>query len=156
MIRRERGILGWEATRRSRHSNAVRAFPRFYLEQMRSGLYDPLVSMELEESFHQGHRLGMRILQPYWDAQLVAFLYRVPPKLLNRGGRSKGLVRDAVARRFPGLGFERQRKVGATGFVRSVLRTEGVRAWESLGGATALVDSGVVEGSLLQEHLSAL
>lgn len=156
MTRRELAMMRSEATRRGSHSNSVRAFPRFYVEQMRSGLDHPLVSMELEESFHQGCRLGMRILQPYWDAQLVAFLYRTPPELLNRGGRSKGLVRDAVARRFPGLGFERQRKVEATGFARSLLRNEGVRAWKTLGGPTALIDSGVVVGSLLQEHLSAL
>jgi hypothetical protein len=88
---------------------------------MRSGLGHPLVAMELEELFEQSRRLGVRVLQPFWDAALVEFLYRTPPAMLNQTGRSKGLVRDTVARRFPRLGFETQLKVTATRFGRSVI-----------------------------------
>ena len=106
-------------------AGAGRKYPRVYFAEIRSGLEHPLVSMELEELYTQGRRLGLRILQPFWDAQLVDFLYRTPPPLLNEGGRSKALVRRAVARRFPGLGFEHQRKVAATGFVRALIEDEG-------------------------------
>ena len=120
--------------RREEARDGDRAYPRTYFAEVRSGFEHPLVSMELEELYAQGRRLGMHMLQPFWDAQLVEFLYRTPPKLLNEGGRSKALVRHAVARRFPGLGFENQRKIAATGFVRSLIEAEGRRAWSELGG----------------------
>jgi asparagine synthetase B (glutamine-hydrolysing) len=133
-------------------------YPRTYFAEVRSGLEHPLVSMELEELYAQGRRLGLHMLQPFWDAQLVEFLYRTPPKLLNEGGRSKALVRQAVARRFPGLGFENQRKIAATGFVRSLIDAEGSRAWSELGGVPALSDAGVVDdvglGRLVDEGLA--
>jgi hypothetical protein len=50
-----------------------------------------------------------------------------------------------VARRFPGLGFESQRKIGATGFVRSLIDAEGRRAWSELGGVSALARAGLVD-----------
>jgi Asparagine synthase len=89
-----------------------------------------LSSRRLEELFEQGRRLGLRVLQPFWDAALVEFLYRMPPKFLNRGSRSKGLVRETVARLFPRLGFETQRKVTASRFGRSLIVEEGRRALE--------------------------
>jgi asparagine synthase (glutamine-hydrolysing) len=133
-----------------------RRHPRLYIREMRSGLDHPLVAMELEELFEQGRRLGLQVLQPYWDAALVEFLYRMPPKLLNRGGRSKGLVRETVARRFPRLGFEIQRKVTASRFGRSLIVEEGRRALNDLGGATALADAGVVHAPTLNEDLNRI
>jgi asparagine synthetase B (glutamine-hydrolysing) len=127
--------------------------PRIYIQEMRTGLHHPLVSMELEEVFEQGRRVGMRLLQPFWDAALIEFLYRMPPRLLSRGGRSKGLVREAVARRFPMLGFETQRKVSATGFARTLVIEEGRRAFAEIGGATVLADAGIVDARVLNERL---
>ena len=83
----------------------------------------------------------------------MEFLYRTPPELLNRGGRTKGLVRDTVARRFPRLGFDTQRKVTALGFARSLIVEEGRHVWGELGGATALADAGVVDAPALGERL---
>ncbi|PYR38108.1 MAG: hypothetical protein DMF90_04450 [Acidobacteria bacterium] len=117
----------------------------FYLQEIRSGIEHPLMSLELEETFELGRRLGVRLLHPYWDADLVDMLYRTPPPLLSRGGRSKGLVRDKMARRFPGLGFERQKKMGAAQFYRTVIQREAGPAWKLLGVAHALGDLGVVE-----------
>ena len=57
-------------------AGAGREYPRVYFAEIRSGLEHPLVSMELEELYTQGRRLGLRILQPFWDAQLVDFLDR--------------------------------------------------------------------------------
>jgi hypothetical protein len=130
--------------------------PRLYIREMRSSLDHPLVAMELEELFEHGRRAGVRVLQPYWDAPLVEFLYRTPPALLNRGGLAKGLVRETVARRFPMLGFETQRKVTATGFARSLVREEGRRAWRELGGARVLADAGIVEARTLNERVSRI
>lgn len=84
-------------------------------------------------------------------------LYRTPPQRLSAGGRSKGLVRTTIARRFAKLGFERQRKVNATEFCRGILQTEGPSLWTALGRrATALADLGIVDASLLSKSLGEL
>jgi hypothetical protein len=88
----------------------------FYLREVRTGLAHPLTSWELEEYYEFGNREGIRILHPYWDPDLVDLLYRTPPTALLAGGRAKGLVRQDLAVRFPGLGLGSQRKVSATGF----------------------------------------
>jgi hypothetical protein len=74
-------------------------------------------------------------------------LYRTPPHVLNQGGRSKGLVRDTLARRFPTLGFDRQRKVAATSFYRSIVFTEGAAVAETYGDCRMLHELGIVDGA---------
>jgi hypothetical protein len=93
---------------------------------------------------------------PFWDPELDEFLYRTPPELLNAGGRSKALVRQSVASRFPGLGFENQRKIVATGVVRSLIDTEGVRAWSALLEAGALGRAGLVDGTALRKQVGEI
>ena len=98
----------------------------FYFSELWESLDHPLTAMEMEEIFENGTRMGLRILMPYWDADLLEMLYRVPPHLLNKGGRSKGLVRQSVARRFPQLGFERQKKVTCY----QLLQLDDVAGWK--------------------------
>jgi asparagine synthetase B (glutamine-hydrolysing) len=117
----------------------------YYLRGIPPAFAHPRTSCDLEENFEAGRRLGMRIREPYWDADFVQFLCRVPPELLLRGGREKGLVRETVARRFPNLGFERHRKVSASDFFRVTLQTEGQAAWKRTGGTPALAELGIVD-----------
>ncbi len=122
-----------------------RGRPTFYLEAIRRSLDHVLVSVEMEEAFAQGNRVGASLSAPYWDADLIEFLCRTPPALLNGGGRAKGLVRDAVASRFPGLGFQQQRKVSSLRFAMSIFSSELPRAWTSLGGPSLLAEAGIVD-----------
>jgi hypothetical protein len=122
---------------------------------VRSSIDHPLMALEMEEIHETGRRMGVRILQPFWDADLVEFLYRIPPDLLNRGGRTKGLVRDMLARRFPEAGFERHRKITATGFFRSVLTREAGTAWEVMEGTPTLARMGLVEPRALENAIRA-
>jgi asparagine synthase (glutamine-hydrolysing) len=122
-----------------------------YLQQGRLSLDHAIVSMEMEELFENGRHLGVRMAQPYWDPDLVDLLYRIPPDVLSRGGRAKGLVRDTLARRFPDLGLERQKKVIATDYFTSVMLGEGREIWKKTGGPQALADLGVVDGGRVQE-----
>jgi len=119
----------------------------FYLQQGRLSLDHPIVSMEMEELFENGRHIGVRMAQPYWDPDLVDLLYRIPPDVLSRGGRAKGLVRDTLARRFPDLGLERQKKVIATDYFTSVMLGEGREVWAEMGGPQALAELGVVDGA---------
>jgi len=100
--------------------------------------------MELEEYYELGQRSGVRFRHPYWDVDLVELLMRTPPHLLNGNGKAKGLVRQAMADRFPELGFERQKKVGATPFFHSILMNEGPELWRAAGGARTLAELGIV------------
>lgn len=124
------------------------AAPRagFYFQEVRAGLDHQLTSMELEEIFHMGRRLDVKIRHPYWDADVVDMLYRTPPQLLNLDGRAKALVRDTVAKRFPALGLDRQKKIAGTSFFRSVLRNEVPALWKRSGGVPTLVRMGIVDG----------
>ena len=127
----------------------------FYLQEIRSGLDHPLTSMELEETFEMGKALGVRFLHPFWDADVVDLLYRTPPELLIRRGRAKGLVRETVAKRFPNLGLERQKKVASTSFFHSVLRREVPGLWRASGGVPALAALGIVDDKQVRTMVDA-
>jgi asparagine synthase (glutamine-hydrolysing) len=122
----------------------------------RGALDNPMVAYELEEFYESGRDLRIPLRHPFWDADLTAFLARVPPRLLMRDGYSKGLVRNSLAQKFPQLGFDRSRKVTASGFYRSVMLREGVDAWKKMGGAQALSELGVVDGPGLDRHMKDL
>jgi asparagine synthase (glutamine-hydrolysing) len=126
-----------------------------YFAEGRRALDHPLVSWEMEEVFENGRRLNIRFLAPYYDAELIEMLYRVPQKLLIRGGRTKGLIRERVARRFPGLGFESQKKVQITRSFGTIMQREGPRAWQSLGGAKSLAAIGVVNAARIDRAINA-
>ena len=117
----------------------------YYLSTLPGGFVHPLRSLDCEEVFQSRRRNGLRELQPYWDPDLVQLLCRVHPTTLDRGGRNKGLVRDHVARKFPGLGFERHRKVSASTFFSERMAVEGPRAWDRLGGVRHLSRLGILD-----------
>jgi asparagine synthetase B (glutamine-hydrolysing) len=124
----------------------------FYLREVRTGLAHPLTSWELEEYYEFGNRLGIRILHPYWDPDLVDMLYRTPPLALLAGGRAKGLVRKDLAARFPALGLASQRKVSATGFYQRRVRDEMGRVAAQLGPCRALAELGVITAAAAQDY----
>jgi hypothetical protein len=113
-----------------------------------------LPSIECEEVYDAGRRMGQRRLAPFWDADLVEMLFHVDPAELNRGGRSKGLVRHAMARRFPQLGFEAQKKVVSQNFFGSIIHDQWEQGWRHLGGVPTLGELGVVDPKQL--HATAL
>ena len=134
----------------------TRRHSRFYFDELRLSLDHALVVLELEEMFEQGRRVGAAVLAPYWDADLLELLYRTPPALLNRGGRAKGLVRESLARRFPNLGFQRQRKVTSVRFATSLLFSETARAWASVGRVRALAEAGIVDAKGIEPAVERL
>jgi asparagine synthase (glutamine-hydrolysing) len=127
----------------------------FYARESRTCLDNTLVSWEREEQFQFGRRTGVRLLHPFWDADLLAHVYRLPPSFLNRGGRSKALVRDTLARRFPALGFERQRKVSAVTFFQSLLAGQLPALVDSMTDLSGLASSEVIDSTAAQAALRA-
>lgn len=129
----------------------------FYFREVRTSIEHALVAMELEDAFEASRRLGMHHGSPFWDADLVDFLYRTPPELLLQGGRSKGLVRGMLDRRFPDLGFERQKKVVASSAdFQSQMVHEGRLAWKAMGGAPVLAELGIVDQAPLNVAVKAI
>jgi hypothetical protein len=94
-------------------------------------------------------------VHPYWDADLVAHVYRVRPERLNEHHRTKALVRQTVARRFPALGFERQKKVAAMDFFASILRREGPALGESVADFRGLASLDVVRPEGARQFMRA-
>jgi hypothetical protein len=120
---------------------------------MRTGLDHALTSMEMEEWDEVRRRAGVRIAQPFWDAGVVDLLHRVDPRALMQGGRSKGLVRSALERRFPGLGFGAQKKVLSSDFFGAVLHTGAPAALDAIGGLDSLADLGVIDAPAAERFL---
>ena len=116
-----------------------------HLREVNQRLEHSLESQACEENFERGRRLGVRLKHPLRDPDLTAMVYRMPQRLIYGDGRAKYPLRRRVARRFPGLGFDRQKKLGGTGFFRSILETELPAIW-SRTGLTALTQLGVVDG----------
>jgi hypothetical protein len=127
----------------------------FYGRESRLFLDHPLTSWLFEEQFQLGNRLGIRYVHPYWDPDVLVLAYRTRPERLNLGGRSKGLVRQTMARRFPSLGFDRQRKVTALTFFANLARSEGPALGEAHADFQALAALGVVEADGARRFMRA-
>jgi asparagine synthetase B (glutamine-hydrolysing) len=128
----------------------------FYMMEGQKALGHQLTSMEAEGNFEMGRRLGVKIAAPYWDADVIDLLHRVHPETLNLGGRSKGLVRGSIARRFPDLGFGRQKKIIAVNYFAETVYSQWRPAWESLGGVGVLESLGIVHSGRLQRSAGEL
>jgi asparagine synthetase B (glutamine-hydrolysing) len=119
----------------------------FYASDGGMILDHPALSAQREDEHETGRRAGAEFVHPYWEPDLISFLFRVPPELLLRDGLEKGLVRSSVSRRFPNLGFERQKKVVSEDYQLSMTRRELPAALRQNGGWRALSELGVVDGA---------
>ena len=93
-----------------------------------------------------GKRFGIRFLHPFLDPDVVDLCFRSLPSRMSEGGRTKGLVRGTIARRFPALGLDRQRKVVSVPFFQSLLLREWAALANLAGDFPALSALGVVDG----------
>jgi asparagine synthase (glutamine-hydrolysing) len=156
-VRRDPDLWPELLARAERHTATWPPLSRdFYYHECRSALDHVTISMELERVFEDGRRAGIPIHEPYWDADLQEFLYRVPPDLLEQGGRTKGLVRGMLARRFPDAGFERQKKVIGNEFAFDTFVTEVPQVLAEMGGAEALAELGIVDQAELERALERM
>jgi asparagine synthetase B (glutamine-hydrolysing) len=117
----------------------------YYEYECRRALDHPLVAVEYEEWFEDSRLLGVGIHHPFLDVELSEFLFRAQPEVLNRGDRSKGLVRYTLDRRFPQLGFEGHKKVSAVDYFTQVALAQVPEAWARMGGIRALGELGIVD-----------
>jgi asparagine synthetase B (glutamine-hydrolysing) len=163
MRRRRRGMFWRDAPGWLAPDPAVRRLLEARLEanierdlaavQKTRDLYRPqvrgLIEPSFDDDFEKSRRAGVRLLHPFWSQDVVEFLYRTPPRLLGWGDRTKGFVRARLAKRFPGLGFERQRKLLLPAVAYQMIMASGPAVWEKLGGAPTLERLGLVDGRRL-------
>jgi Asparagine synthase len=141
----------------ARGEKQIAAWPpksSFYYHESRSWLDHPVASVEMERIFDEGRLAGVPILEPSWDADLQEFLYHVPPELLLQGGRTKGLVRGMLDRRFPELGFGQQKKVVGAEFAFETFASQVPKVLREMGGAPGLAQLGIVDQRRLGEALA--
>ncbi len=117
----------------------------YYFRDTRSRLDSADKCFREEETFLAGQRLGIPIREPFWDPDLIDLLVRVRPHARSADGLAKALVRRPLTRRFPDLGFDRQRKSWLGGAFLSVLKTQAGGARQAMGGFPTLVDLGVID-----------
>jgi asparagine synthetase B (glutamine-hydrolysing) len=133
----------------------------FYARELRASLEDPRTALDLEEFFVVGRGVGLSFAHPFWDPDLIESLVRTSPRILSANGMTKGLLRTRLARRFPTLGFDRQRRVFATAAFDASMHAEAETAYRRLGGFDALHALGLLDaatahalvtGTLIQPH----
>jgi hypothetical protein len=106
-----------------------------------------------ENRFLASRDIGVHFVDPVVDPDLVEFLYGLPNAVLNVGGRGKGLPRESVRRRAG------ERPAGLLGFawidrfLAALVRDEGPRALETLGGVPRLSELGVVHERAFAQEL---
>jgi hypothetical protein len=102
--------------------------------------------------------MGLRILMPYWDADVLEMLYRVPPHLLNKGDAAR--VSSAVTdSQISSTGFRATKKVTFADFFNSMMLQE-EKGLASYGWYTSLSELGIVDrerlASAIEEYWQAM
>ncbi len=126
----------------------------YYLQDTRSRLDAPEKWFREEETFLMGQRIGMPVRQPFWDADLIDVLVRIRPSVRSEGGLSKALVRKPLVRRFPQLGFERQRKTWLGEALLSAISAQSGRERAAIGGIQALGELGVIDVKMFDDAIA--
>jgi asparagine synthase (glutamine-hydrolysing) len=128
----------------------------FYRREVCDTLEHPLTVYYMEEAFEMAGRIGLPILKPFYDPEVVVFLVRTPPQLRSYGGRYKGLLRGLLHARHPGLGYDRQKKPYATDFFGTRVLEGARQAWPQLRRKSALAELGVVEEKGLDAYVAGV
>ena len=130
----------------------------YYARDTRRSLDAPEKWFRHEETFLLGRRGGLSIRQPFWDPDLIDLMVRIPFHLRSEGGRAKALVRRPLAKRFPHLGFDGQRKTWLGDIFLTLVAGQAGKVLESMGGVRTLAELGVVDAErvrvLLDDALS--
>jgi asparagine synthase (glutamine-hydrolysing) len=127
-----------------------------YVRDLNDMIQHWVVTWVLEEFYYRSHGRGITYFHPYWSRPLAEFLLRVPPSLLNEGGRSKGMARRMLAERFPGLGFERQKKyVDRSGYYAQTVAHQWSGIWRQYAPDSALARAGIVDAPGLEQAMQA-
>jgi asparagine synthetase B (glutamine-hydrolysing) len=116
-------------------------------------LVHPNISVNFEDAFHGGARHGIPIRMPFYDVDLVEFLYSLDPSVLLHNGQIKWLAQEFLAPRVPQLARRWPKTVYGDALWALVVRSQGLDALSMLGGTEVLENLGIVDGQRLRETL---
>jgi hypothetical protein len=108
----------------------------------------------IENRFLVSRKLGVQFVDPAVDPDLVQFLYGLPNRLLNLGGRGKGLPWESVRRRAGETPAALLGLAWLDDFFGTLLRAEGPQALKTLGGLRRLSELGIVDGRAFSRALT--
>jgi len=129
----------------------------FYERDIIDNILDqPLTVLYKEDNFESSRRTGVLMLEPFYDPEVIQFLVRTPPWLRSQGGRYKGLLRQFLHRRHPQLGYDRQQKPYATGFVARKVFEGARRIWPELKNLRALSELGIVRAQRMDARMTEI
>jgi asparagine synthase (glutamine-hydrolysing) len=152
------------ARRQEQYFDAAPTTGPLHLREAVRRLDHSVESQGREERFERARRIGVRYVHPLCDPDVAALAHRMSPTLLSYNGRNKYPLRRRIAGRFPTLGFDRQKKLGAGGFFRSILAAEipalvrrtPLRALDLLGIVNGRTAADMVDSALKDENTRAL
>lgn len=129
--------------------------PRSYRDAAnRDKLESVILVVPMENRFLFSRNLGVHFFDPAVDPDLIEFLYGLPSALLNHGGRGKGLAWESVRRRAGDKPAELLGFADLERFFAALVRAEGPRALEELGGLRRLSELGIVDERAFARALS--
>lgn len=123
------------------------------LRSSRSTLDLPQKWLFHEETFELGRRVGVRVAQPFWDADLIDLMMKIRPQVRMRDGFTKSLLRGPLIRQLPGLGFDKRLKSYTGNVIFSYTRSGAAKARESMGRTWLLADLGLVDPDRLNPFI---
>jgi asparagine synthetase B (glutamine-hydrolysing) len=135
---------------------ARNAAPSLYDHEAQRGLWHPVVQAEVENKTWMSEAIGARVLEPYWDADVVELLYRTPPAILSEGGLAKGILHHLLREVSPGFAIPRQNKGALAPLYVNRVGPEAGNAWRAMGGVPALADLGLVEPGRLEARVQQI
>ena len=130
----------------------------FSLQFSRSMLDLPEKIIFHEETFALAQRSGVRISQPFWDADLIELMMKIQPQVRMRGGFTKALLLGPLMQRFPENGFEKRKKSYTGNVILAELVAGAQKAKLAMGGIQALAELGLVDplrANLFMDHAFA-
>jgi hypothetical protein len=117
-----------------------------FYRRARIGLLDsPDTIVPMDWYHNHERRLGVQLLEPFQDPDLVEFLFSMPPKHLFFGGRAKALAEASIRRRVPGFASTILRVAYPDRAFESMLVHDGAKGLELLDGVPVLSDLEIVD-----------
>jgi asparagine synthase (glutamine-hydrolysing) len=101
-------------------------------------------AIAMEDAVANGRHLGIEILRPFWDVDLIEFLLGLPGDALIAGGRAKALARDYLVNDLP-FAERWPAKTYGDSVIAEIMEREGDAAWAACGGGRSLTDLGVFD-----------
>jgi asparagine synthase (glutamine-hydrolysing) len=105
----------------------------------------PEVPVGLENQYLEARRFGVPLRAPYFDADLVEFLFRTPVDTQLYGNRFKGLAYASYRRRARGGSTYRPRPTSFVADAEELRAKEMPAALDRLGGVSLLAELGIVD-----------